>query len=85
MMGEFILYYQGKIIGGSYDDRFLVKSVKLVLVYMPEASRELSYPGAKEMLLVGNVDDKDYLSGLIQVIVKELPAPKVKKTKKFRI
>lgn len=84
-MGEFILYYQGKIIGGSYHDRFLVKSVKLVLVYMPEASRELSYPGAKEMLLVGNVDDKDYLSGLIQVIVKELPAPKVKKTKKFRI
>lgn len=85
MMGEFILYYQGKTIGGSYDDRFLVKSVKLVLVYMPEASRELSYPGAKEMLLVGNVDDKDYLSGLIQVIVKELPAPKVKKTNKFRI
>ena len=65
MMGEFILYYQGKIFGGIYDDRLLVKPVKSALTYMPEASHELPYPGIKEMLLVGNVDDKGYLSGLI--------------------
>lgn len=65
MTGEFILYYQGEIFGGIYNGRLLVKPVKSGLAYMPEASHELPYPGIKEMLLVGNVDDKGYLSGLI--------------------
>ena len=65
MMGEFILYYQGKIFGSIYDDRLLVKPVKSALAYMPEASHEIPYSGAKKVLLVGNVDDKGYLSGLI--------------------
>lgn len=60
MMGEYILYCQGKIIGGIYDDRLLVKAVKSAVVLMPNATYELLYEGAKEMLLVDNVDSKEY-------------------------
>ena len=56
MMGEFILYYRGKIVGGIYDDRLLVKPVKAAVAYMPTAIYELPYAGAKEMLLVDEVD-----------------------------
>ena len=79
MMGEYILYYRGKIVGGIYDDRFLVKPVKPALAMMPEAEKELSYEGAKEMLLVDNVDDRDFLCELLEAMCDELPAPKKKK------
>lgn len=75
MMGEFIIYYHGKIVGGIYDDRLLVKPVKS----MPTASYELPYDGAKEMLLVEEVDSKEFLTGLFHVMYDELPAPKPKK------
>ncbi|MBP5295091.1 MAG: TfoX/Sxy family protein [Lachnospiraceae bacterium] len=76
MMGEYILYYQGKIIGGIYDDRFLVKATKSAKAMMPEAPLELPYEGAKEMLLVEDVDDRDFLNELLNAMVSELPAPK---------
>ena len=76
MMGEYILYYRGRIIGGIYDDRFLVKPVKAAKKMMPDAEFELPYEGAKEMLLVDNVDDKEFLKALIEAIYDELPAPK---------
>ena len=76
MMGEYILYYRGKIIGGIYDDRFLVKPVKSARELMPDAVLELPYEGAKEMLLVDNVDDKEFLFQLITVMYDELPEPK---------
>ena len=79
MMGEYIIYYQGKIVGGIYDDRFLVKPTKSALDLMPNASRELPYEGAKEMLLVEDIDDRDFLNELLNAIVYELPAPKKKK------
>lgn len=78
MMGEFIIYFRGKIIGGIYDDRFLVKPVKSAVTLMPEATYELSYEGAKEMLLVDNVDDKDFLAELLGAMYDELPSPKKK-------
>ena len=81
MMGEYILYFRGKIVGGIYDDRLLVKPVKSALAYMPEADYELPYEGAKEMLLVDDVDNPDYLTGLFEAMYDELPAPKVKKKK----
>lgn len=81
MMGEFILYYKGKIVGGIYDDRLLVKPVKSAISYMPNAEYELPYEGAKEMLLVDDVDDKDYLNGLFDAVYDELPNPKPKKKK----
>lgn len=79
MMGEYIIYYQGKIVGGIYDDRFLVKPTKSALDLMPDASRELPYEGAKEMLLVEDIDDRGFLNELLNAMVDELPARKKKK------
>ena len=81
MMGEFIIYYKGKIIGGIYDDRLLVKPVQSAINYMPNAVYELPYDGAKEMLLVDDVDNKEYLTCLFDSMYDELPAPKPKKKK----
>ena len=78
MMGEYIVYYRGKIVGGIYDDRFLVKPVKSAIAYMPNAKYELPYDGAKEMLLVDDVDNKEYSTGLFNSMYKELPALKRK-------
>ncbi len=81
MMGEYILYYRGKIVGGIYDDRLLVKPVKAAVNYLRTASYETPYEGAKEMLLVDEVDDRAYLEGLFQAMVDELPMPKARKKK----
>lgn len=75
MMGEFILYYRGRIVGGIYDDRLLVKPVPAALALMPDAPRELPYPGAKEMLLVEDVDDAEFLQDLFRAMYDELPPP----------
>ena len=82
MMGEYILYYRGKIVGGLYDDRFLVKAVESAIAYMPNAEYELPYEGAKEMLLVDDVDNREYLVGLFEAMYDELPMPKPKKKKR---
>ena len=79
MMGEYILYLNGRIFGGIYDDRFLVKPTKSSMAMMPDADRELPYEGAKEMLLVDNVDNRDFLTELVKAMYDELPAPKPKK------
>ena len=79
MMGEYILYWRGKIIGGIYDDRFLVKPVKSALAMMPDADREVPYEGAKEMLLVDSVDNREFLEELLAAMYDELPVPKKKK------
>ena len=79
MMGEYILYYRGKIIGGIYDNRFLVKPTKTAIAMMPDADRELPYEGAKEMLLVDNVDNREFLTRMVTAMADELPAPKQKK------
>ncbi len=79
MMGEYILYYRGKIIGGIYDDRFLVKPVKAAQSMMPDADWELPYDGAKEMLLVDDVENKVFLKELIEEMFEELPAAKKKR------
>ena len=79
MMGEYVLYCRGKVVGGIYDDRFLVKPTKSAVMMMPEASRELPYAGAKEMLLVDRVEDKAFLRELLEAMACELPAPGKKK------
>ena len=81
MMGEFVIYYRGKIVGGIYDDRFLVKPAKSALSYMQTISWEIPYEGAKEMLLVDNADDKKYLAELFIAMYDELPAAKPKPQK----
>ena len=79
MMGEYIIYYRGRIVGGIYDDRFLVKPTRSAVSMMPDAERELPYEGAKEMLLVDNVENRDFLRELLEAMVDELPAPKKKR------
>ena len=79
MMGEFIIYYKKKVIGGIYDNRFLVKPVKAAKELMPDAPMELPYEGAKPMILVENIEDRVFLAELFRAMEPELPAPKKKK------
>ena len=79
MMGEYILYYQGKVFGGIYDNRFLVKPTKSAKALMPDAPQELPYEGAKEMLLIENPEDTEFPTKLVCAMADELPAPKKKK------
>lgn len=81
MMGEYIIYYKGKVIGEIYDNRFLVKPSKSAKALMPDAPFELPYEGAKEMLLVENIENKKFLAELFNTMVDELPAPKKRVTK----
>ena len=76
MMGEYIIYYRGKIIGGIYDNRFLIKPVKSAVDFLPNATYETPYKGAKDMLLVDNIEDKEFLVQLINAMYDELPAVK---------
>lgn len=76
MMGEYIIYCKGKVIGGIYDDRFLVKPTKTALAMMPDASRQLPYEGAKPMILVDDVENRQFLRQLVEAISDELPAKK---------
>ena len=78
MMGEYIIYYRGKVVGGIYDDRCLVKPTKSAAAMMPDAEMELPYEGAKKMLLVDDVDNKEFLRGLLEAMYPELPEPKKK-------
>ncbi len=79
MMGEYLIYLRGKIVGGVYDDRLLVKPTPSALSLMPDARREVPYEGAKEMLLVSEVDDRRFLERLLEAMWEELPAPKIKR------
>ena len=81
MMGEYILYFREKVVGGIYDDRFLIKNVTAARESMPDASLERPYEGAKEMLLVENIEDREFLTDLFNSIYDELPTPKPKKKK----
>ncbi len=80
MMGEYILYFRGRIVGGIYDNRLLVKPVPAAVALLPDAPRELPYPGAREMLLVEQVEDSAFLCGLLTAMFDQLPPPKPKKT-----
>ena len=80
MMGEYVIYYRGKVAGGIYDDRFLVKPTPAAAAKMPDAALELPYEGGKPMLLVDDVDDREFLRELFEAMYAELPAPKTKKS-----
>ena len=75
MMGEYIVYCRGKIVGGIYDDRFLVKPTKSARAMMPDAAEETPYEGAKKMLLVDNVEDREFLGKLIEAVCGDIPGP----------
>ena len=79
MMGEYVLYYGGKVVGGVYDNRLLVKPTRSALALLPNAPRELPYEGAKEMLLVEDIEDRELLAMLFEAMYEELPEPKKRK------
>ena len=79
MMGEYIIYYGGKIIGGIYDNRFLVKPTEAAREMMPDAAMELPYDGARGMLMVDNVDNREFLCELVEAMYEELPPAKKKR------
>lgn len=79
MMGEYIIYYRGKVIGGIYDNRFLVKPVKSAKALLPDAPLELPYDGAKEMLLVADAENTGLMAELLNAVYEELPALKKRK------
>ena len=78
MMGEYLIYCKDKLVGGIYDDRFLVKPTKAAVTLMPEAQMEIPYDGAKAMLLVDNVENREFLKTLFDAVYAELPAAKKK-------
>ena len=79
MMGEYIIYHKGKVIGGIYDNRFLLKQTKSSRELMPGAPLELPYDGVKKMLLVDNVEDAELMEKVLSSMYDELPAPKKRK------
>ena len=79
MMGEFVLYYGGKVVGGVYDNRLLVKPTPSAKKRMPNAPMELPYEGAKEMLLVEDIENRDFLKELFEAMYEDLPEPKKRK------
>ena len=80
MMGEYIIYAGDRIVGGIYDNRLLIKPVDAAVRYVKAPKYELPYDGAKEMLFIENVDDREFLTGLINTALDEFPV--VKKRKK---
>ena len=78
MMGEYLLYYRGKLFGGVYDDRFLVKVTPSARGLLADAPMALPYEGAKEMLLVEDIEDREMLRALLDALYVDLPAPKNK-------
>ena len=80
MMGEYVLYYRGKVVGGIYDDRFLLKVTPASKRLLPDAPRATPYKGAKEMLLV-ETEDREALRDVVTSMWEELPAVK-KRAKK---
>ena len=79
MMGEYLLYHKGRLFGGIYDDRLLVKPTKAAKGLMPDAAEEIPYDGAKPMLLVDDLENKAFLKQLVEAMYNDLPAPKKKK------
>ena len=79
MMGEYVLYYGGKVVGGVYDNRLLVKPTPSAKALIPNAEHQLPYEGAKEMLLVENIENRDFLRQLFEAMYEELPKPKKRK------
>ena len=79
MMGEFVLYYGGKVVGGVYDNRLLVKPTESAKKIMPNAPMELPYEGAKAMLLVEDIENRGFLKELFEAMYEELPEPRKRK------
>lgn len=79
MMGEYLLYYRGKIVGDICDNRVLLKPVEAAKKLLPNAEMQPPYDGAKPMLVLEDIDDTDFVLTLLEAMYPELPEPKAKK------
>lgn len=79
MMGEYVIYYRDKVVGGIYDNRFLIKPTESAKSLLPTAEYQIPYPGAKEMLLVEDIESRQLLGELLNAMYPELPARKPRK------
>lgn len=82
MMAEYIIYYKGKIAGGIFNNRLMIKPVKAAMNFLKEPVYDIPFDGAKEWILIEDIDDKDFLTNLFKVIYDDLSFPKKKSTKK---
>lgn len=73
MMGEFIIYYRGKIIGGIYDNRLLIKPTSSALKIMPNAKMEMPYPKGKPMIMIPDIENPELLEMVFNAVYNELP------------
>ena len=80
MFGEYVIYYRSKVIGGIYDNRFLVKNTKSVRALMPEADLEIPYEGAKEMIMVDDPENRALMKELFNALYADLPPARKKKS-----
>ncbi|MBR5947979.1 MAG: TfoX/Sxy family protein [Clostridia bacterium] len=79
MMGEYLIYVQGALVGGIYDDSFLLKPVPSALEMLKEVPLVEPYPGAKKMLLVDKLEDKCFLKALLETAAGDILESKGKK------
>ena len=79
MMGEYLVYYKGKLVGDACDNRLLIKPVESVKAFLPDAEYQPPYDGARPLILVENIDDGEFLRALFEKMYPELPEPKTKK------
>lgn len=68
-----------KIAGGIYDDHFLVKPVESAMSMMPDAKMEVPYEGAREMILVEDIENREFLKELFEAMYDDLPSPRKRK------
>lgn len=78
IMGEYMLYHHGKLAAYLCDDRLLVKILPSTERLLRNAPNEPPYEGAKDMLLVEDVDDRAFLKTLFEAMYPELPERKRK-------
>ena len=84
MMGEYVIYYRGRVVAGIYDDRFLVKPTKTALLIMQNAPMEIPYPGGKPMIMIEDIENRDLIRDLFNAVYSEVPAPVNKIPRKNR-
>ena len=73
MMGEFIIYYHGRVIGGIYDNRFLIKPTKSAKEILPNAPMETPYPKGSPMIMIPDIENRELLVQLFNAMYLELP------------
>ena len=72
MMGEYVIYYRGKVVAGIYDDRFLVKPTPGARKILPNAPMEIPYPRGKAMIMVEDIENRDLLRTLFDAVYTDL-------------